>query len=86
MKNSSKEVCSENSVAFPTWLLVERKMSAMEVDPQEEEVEVPSSSTSKQDKKRFEVKKVTTQGIGETLLGLRIFPPWQIFFEIYFLF
>ncbi|KAG7171880.1 RING-box protein 1A-like [Homarus americanus] len=33
-------------------------MSAMEVDPQEEEVEVPSSSTSKQDKKRFEVKKV----------------------------
>lgn len=33
-------------------------MSAMEVDPQEEEIEVPSSSTSKQDKKRFEVKKV----------------------------
>ncbi|KAK8395214.1 hypothetical protein O3P69_006143 [Scylla paramamosain] len=32
-------------------------MSAMEVDPQEEEVEVPSSSTSKHDKKRFEVKK-----------------------------
>ena len=30
----------------------------MEVDPQEEEVEVPSSSTSKADKKRFEVKKV----------------------------
>ena len=35
-------------------------MSAMpmDVDPHEEEIEVPSSSTSKGDKKRFEVKKV----------------------------
>ena len=31
----------------------------MDVDPQEEEIEVPSSSTSKGDKKRFEVKKVS---------------------------
>lgn len=39
-------------------------MSAMEVDPQEEEVEVPSSSTSKHDKKRFEVKKVRLRARG----------------------
>lgn len=36
----------------------------MDVDANEEEVEVPSSSTSKLDKKRFEVKKV-----GEILLS-----------------